>query len=168
MTAIMPAPEQRTTPNKDWRLQRRNEILRQLKAFYQRTGRVPTTRELGGSREERVRDLPGYGTIVHHFGAIANALREIGLTPRTQGDRLNPDTRRVKRKRCPHCRQFVAASRHCDCRREKSSPRPAPKRITAWRADFLRILPEARAELARQDSQPVAYYVPPRRSPLDD
>lgn len=64
--------------------------LDQLRAFWQRTGRVPTAAECGaGLNPNRNPELPAYSSLTKYFGTFGNALRAAGLTPRRRGERIH-------------------------------------------------------------------------------
>ena len=134
----------------DWRLRRRHELIERLRAFERAHKRAPTSPELGcGAKEERVRELPTYNTLVRHFGSVANAMKEAGLTARSQGDRI----RSTKRGASQRTKVREAAAK------QQPIPDVKPARTIQFHTDFLLALPEARAELARYDSQQVRFYV---------
>jgi len=116
----------------DWRGERREKILGALRAFHHEQGRAPTNAELGmnGGGRGRTSAVPHHSTLVRYFGSVANALREAGMEPRRQRERI--------------------ARRETIAKATKPQPRTVSPRRFLFAPDFLLALPEMRRELERQ------------------
>lgn len=153
---------------------RRQRYLDALRDFSRQHGRAPTAQECGaGYKPCRRPSLPQFSSLQLHFGSFNRAILAAGLTPRTQGDRVEPTTEynmatRTVTTRCACGAKFTAPTRHrrdcADCKRRKHEQKLAAKRRdrpgcrhrhvarqaeVAFRSDFLLALPEMRRELAR-------------------
>lgn len=130
----------------------REEALAALRAFYERYGRTPLHRELGGRRGY---GLPGPQWFLVHCGGVPSAFRMAGLPLRRVGVNLRHGSV-AHIPKCQRCRSWTKPGRACvTCARRGArggggggrSARLAKKPVVGQ--DFLR----ARTELVRELEQ---------------